>query len=225
MKGHQKIWVLAYFLCGVAELLAEGFSLLPLLYLTKPLLMTLLIWLWMTVPDEDTIPFLKGLAVLSLVFSLWGDMFLMIDRGTLFLYGLISFLLCHILYIWMFVILSPWKKKDLFWAIPAYGFAIGMIGLLFPRAGEMAVPSAVYALVISTMLWRALCLLGERPIPKKGLILVLAGVILFVLSDSLIGWNKFVNPVPYARLLIMALYITSQYGIHRGLMELTEKKN
>jgi uncharacterized membrane protein YhhN len=44
----------------------------------------------------------------------------------------------------------------------------------------------------------------------------MAGVLLFVLSDSLIAANKFGQPVPYARVLIMSTYLLGQYFIARN---------
>ncbi|MCB0548246.1 MAG: hypothetical protein KDD19_11740, partial [Phaeodactylibacter sp.] len=48
---------------------------------------------------------------------------------------------------------------------------------------------------------------------------LMAGILLFILSDSLIALNKFrvdLVVIPYARLWIMATYLLGQYWIARN---------
>jgi len=51
---------------------------------------------------------------------------------------------------------------------------------------------------------------------RKIYLLVLAGAILFVLSDSMIAINRFTQPFELARIAIMSSYITAQYLIAIG---------
>ena len=37
-----------------------------------------------------------------------------------------------------------------------------------------------------------------------------AGAALFLLSDMILSWNKFVSPVPYSNILIMTTYYSGQ---------------
>ncbi len=48
--------------------------------------------------------------------------------------------------------------------------------------------------------------------------LVFAGSLLFLLSDSMIAFNKFHSDIPMAGFLIMLTYIAAQYLIMRGLI-------
>jgi uncharacterized membrane protein YhhN len=43
-----------------------------------------------------------------------------------------------------------------------------------------------------------------------------SGAVLFVASDSILAWNKFVNHVPHSHLLIMGTYGLAQWGIAMG---------
>lgn len=47
-------------------------------------------------------------------------------------------------------------------------------------------------------------------------ILVSTGAMLFSISDWLIGWNRFVNPIPSGRLITIVTYHIGQFGIIVG---------
>jgi uncharacterized membrane protein YhhN len=65
-------------------------------------------------------------------------------------------------------------------------------------------PVAAYMVVIGAMLATALAV---------GNPLAAAGAVLFVTSDSLIAWNRFVGKVPNASVLIMVTYHLGQAGL------------
>ena len=75
------------------------------------------------------------------------------------------------------------------------------------------IPVAFYALTISAMLWRALARLGEPNIARASAWLAAIGAVLFVISDSLIGINRFVAPFDAARYAIIVTYWLGQFGI------------
>jgi uncharacterized membrane protein YhhN len=53
---------------------------------------------------------------------------------------------------------------------------------------------------------------------SKSFTLVFAGAISFMLSDSLLAINKFMQPLPLAGLAIMFTYILAQYLIVEGVV-------
>jgi uncharacterized membrane protein YhhN len=71
----------------------------------------------------------------------------------------------------------------------------------------------VVALVFS---WLGDILLQLTQFRDTFFLLVLAGAILFVLSDSMIAINRFTQPFELARIAIMSSYITAQYLIAVG---------
>jgi uncharacterized membrane protein YhhN len=75
----------------------------------------------------------------------------------------------------------------------------------------MQLPVAVYALAITAMVGSVTNLQGliDASIFRP----LLAGVLLFLLSDTLIAVNKFLTPLPLAGLAIMATYLLAQYLI------------
>lgn len=79
--------------------------------------------------------------------------------------------------------------------------------------GPLLIPVACYALAISAMLWRALARLGQPGLNITSTRLATIGAALFVLSDSLIGINRFVAPFEAAPMAIMLSYWLGQWGI------------
>jgi len=214
-----------YLLLSLANLYGEYSRSEALIISTKPLLLaTLAVWFYLQLrPLQGRFP---RFILAGLIFSIGGDVLLMlVENGPgeerFFLWGLGSFLLAQLSYMLGFlnypearhglIARSPWR------AWPFALFLAGMAGLLWPGiAGPMRVPVLVYACAITGMATAAFNL---RPLLAwevfRGL---MAGILLFLLSDSLIALNKFradAVAIPYARLLIMATYLLGQYWIAR----------
>lgn len=69
-------------------------------------------------------------------------------------------------------------------------------------AGIIRTGTGIYACLICTMLVMALLQRSS---------LYALGAVLFVFSDFILAWNKFVEPVTYSRLLIMIPYYAAQW--------------
>lgn len=157
--------------------------------------------------------------VLAALFFSWvGDILLLFqpkDEGF-FLGGLASFLLAHIFYILFFhsirvreVITGKWWLL----LIVAVYYAF-LLFLLSNQLGGMEVPVKVYGAVISFMFILALHLLWLRN--KKAGGMLMAGALLFVISDSVLAIDKFYQSFNGAGLVIMLTYGLAQFFIVRG---------
>ena len=183
-----------------------------LVYIFKPLTTLLIIWMAVSGPI-DPIPgynwLYKWLIVAGLVFCLGGDVFLMLP-ASYFIAGLISFLIGHLLYIAAFVSDGGFHLAP-GWLIPlaAYGFV--MYRLLAPGLGRLKVPVIVYILAILVMAWQAL----ERwsALGTNGALLAAAGALLFVISDSVLAYDRFRNKFKAARIMVLATYWAAQWLI------------
>lgn len=171
----------------------------------------------------------KKLLLIALLFSWIGDIILLFaDRGELyFIFGLVAFLISHVVYIFLFnKQLKPKKDRNraIYWsgvtAIIAY--LMIFLSILLPSLGELTIPVFVYALVISTMLLFALkgFLIWQKPASWY----VLLGAIVFVSSDSILAFDKFYSPIMYNSFFIMVTYILAQYLIVVGILKLNQKK-
>ncbi len=148
---------------------------------------------------------------LGLLFSLAGDIIL--DwPADLFVFGLGAFLIGHLCYLVAYLSDSQrFAPLALLLALAAGG---GMFAVLASRPlGPLLIPVAFYALTISAMLWRALARVGEPKIARASAWLAAVGAVLFVISDSLIGINRFVAPFDAARYAIIVTYWLGQFGI------------
>ncbi len=155
------------------------------------------------------------------ILSLFGDVFLMLP-GNFFIPGLVSFLLAHVSYI---VGLNadgldlPWQSVIFLLGLAAISYWLyGKLASAMNAKGQQSLksPVLVYVLVISLMVFSAL-LTGWRA-PWLGLpaLLVSLGAVLFYASDGQLAWDKFVQPLPHARLRVMVTYHLGQLGIFAG---------
>jgi uncharacterized membrane protein YhhN len=55
--------------------------------------------------------------------------------------------------------------------------------------------------------------------PKPASIYLFTGAISFVLSDSILAFNKFYQPVPLSGFLIMATYLYAQWALVRSCLK------
>jgi uncharacterized membrane protein YhhN len=139
--------------------------------------------------------------LLGLCLSLVGDVFLMLPRDC-FLQGLGAFLLAHLAYIAAFWGRAPGYPRSSLIAAPLLlGLGLWIFALLARelrrRGTKLLVAVGLYVLVILTMAWRAIA----TQVP-----LVVAGALLFLLSDALLGLNRFHRKIPWAQGWIMLTY-------------------
>ncbi len=165
-------------------------------------------------------------ALIAFVFSLAGDSFLMfVNRGmNYFISGLASFLVAQIGYILLFLRTvkisgnQPFLKKGLFW-LTVYIIYGGTIYLLLFNRLDFVLKIAVFIYMIALLGMSATALNRFKTVGPASFILVFAGSILFVISDSLIAVDKFLVLLPNDRFLVMATYMPAQYLIMRGVLK------
>jgi alkenylglycerophosphocholine hydrolase len=129
--------------------------------------------------------------------SALGD-FLLEARPSFFLYGLLAFLAAHIAYVAAFLAAS--RRPALLRAIPFAAWGVMAFALLRDGLADLRVPVAVYMAAIVSMMWRASAV-GP---------LALTGAVLFGASDSLIAFDRFHAPLPWAPFPIILLYWAGQ---------------
>ncbi len=190
----------------------------PLQLFTKPLLIPLLMWwVWLNTGPSKR----RSIILVALFFSFAGDVFLLFEykNPVLFIPGLISFLLTHILYIVYFLSL-PGTQKSLLRTSPllallVVGYGLALLYILYPSLGALKIPVIIYATVIMCMLLASLHV--YKRIPQAAGRLFIAGACFFILSDSLLAVNKFHNPLAFP-FLIMLTYCMAQFLIVKGFL-------
>ena len=146
----------------------------------------------------------------GLLLSAVGD-FCLEWASSWFLAGLVAFLLAHLAYLTAYVHLV--RRARLILLVPVAAFGIGSFRVLEPSLGDMTIPVALYTTVICCMLWRAWALIGERPDEPRKAWLAALGATSFALSDTLVAWNRFVEPSTTLALVLMLLYWGGQWAI------------
>lgn len=138
---------------------------------------------------------------MALFFGALGDALLAYNR---FVPGLAAFLIGHIFYIILWS--GHFELKKRLNIIPAVFFGVTTSYFLIPFLGGMATPVVVYIAVITLMA-------ASASTSSLANLWGILGVYCFLFSDLLIAWNRFVEPVPMAGLLIMATYYFAQAAI------------
>lgn len=148
---------------------------------------------------------------IGLLCSLAGD--LLLDwPGDLFVFGLGAFLLAHLTYLRAY--LSDCRRPAYALLLLAAGIGGGMFAVLTSGGlGPLLIPVLLYTLAISAMLWRALARVTSAELDAHSSGLAAGGAALFVLSDSLIGINRFVAPFAAAPYAIILSYWLGQWVI------------
>ena len=184
--------------------------------LTKCLLMPLLIafYLVQAVPVDP-------LVVAALFMGLIGDFLLTrIERPAFFDLGLVSFLVGHLLYAFIFL-----RSTEYLQSVPAWfyslslfylGITLLLVSLLENGLKEFKIPFLVYCGGISLM--SLLALARVFSMPAAAFLLPFAGSLLFITSDSILAYGQFRAKVKNSDLLVMTTYLAAQILIICGLM-------
>ncbi|HWI62872.1 MAG TPA: lysoplasmalogenase [Symbiobacteriaceae bacterium] len=186
-----------------------------MVFLLKPGTMLLIIALAVGGVRSDATGTYAMWVVAALVASVVGDVALMLGR---FLPGLSAFLVAHLLYIYAVwgtlpVRLVPADVVTGLAMLLYAGYLIRRMEEGMRASGQRAllVPVTVYIAVIAVMVWRSVGLVFQPgALPVSGA-LVAVGAVLFCVSDTILGWNKFVRPVAHRDLLVMSTYFAAQY--------------
>jgi len=153
-----------------------------------------------------------ALLVAGLALSALGDLFLSRDGEKAFISGLVSFLAAHVAYIVLFA--SIGQSPAMLLSLPLVLAAAALIAvslallriILRHVSSELRLPVMVYCTALVLMGLTALA--TERP-P------IIAGAVMFVASDAILAWERFVEPAvsarkPPMRLAVWVLYYVAQ---------------
>ncbi len=148
------------------------------------------------------------LAVLTgIICSLTGDIFLMLPGSVFrhgFLCGLLSFLLAHLCFLRALISDSRFAGRPLaFVGIAALG-AINLWILWPGLPAALRIPVVTYVCLLLCMTAQAI----SRGLQLRSLSgrLALIGGMCFMLSDTLLAYNRFYTPITHSPLLILSSY-------------------
>lgn len=176
----------------------------------------LIIWVFQVPRDR-----FANLIMLGLIISLAADLVMQWDR-SLFLPGLLLFLIAQIIYIVAFA--GAARQGRWVRLLPFAVWGIVAFLILNPYLTDLLLPVAVYMVAIVSMMWRAAALVGAHGKSQAFELAALLGAISFGLSDTLLAFNRFIwhdtlamfniqQAVPFVSTLVIILYWLGQWGI------------
>ena len=179
-------------------------------FVCKPATLVLLIAVAIAIdPEHGSV---RAWFVAALVLSLAGDIFLMLPREQ-FEAGLAAFLLAHVCYIAGFVARG---LRGVAFVLALGGVAVVLAPVavrvlrgVSARDPARRPPVVAYLVVIATMLAAAVA---------SGNPFAIAGAALFVASDAMIAWSRFVADFDTASVAIMVTYHLAQAGLVLSLL-------
>lgn len=198
MNKKTYCWII--FLIASAAMISDFFDYHSFFYLLKPLTTIFILLLPLLFPEESLLQYRRDL-ITGFLFCLIGDVLLL--KASLFVWGLISFFIGHLFFIRAFRKLFVWHWS-LKIGLPLLVFAVLVLSLIYPQLGDLLIPVIFYMGVIVVMSWQGIHLSLQTKIPQfKG---VGVGAILFLISDSLIAFNKFYESFSGSGILILTTY-------------------
>lgn len=212
----------AFAIIFFAEIIAVTTNLKELRFVTKPLItISLMLFTYLTIKRKSRF---TNKIITGLFFSLLGDVFLMFPHidELYFMLGLGFFLIAHLFYISAFYLDSTNKiaveKRYVLPIFLMFGFfCMSFYLLLRPNLGSMNIPVLVYSFTITMMAIMASLRYGKTN--SKSFTWLLIGAILFLISDAVLAYNKFVERIEIGDLLIMVTYMLAQFFITMGTVE------
>ena len=215
------IWLVLVFIFASLEALAVSKNLEGLEYLAKPAVMVcLFLWLYSSTGLQGN-TFWFGVGIL---FSLAGDVLLMISLDRLFLFGLAAFLFGHLSYITGFKdelgTVSAWSLLLLvFIAVSVIRMMRRIVGAMRAKGeNNLVYPVIIYGSVISMMLYAAMSTIYDPAWKTSAALFVSLGAFLFCASDVILAWDKFVSPVKNGRVFNIVTYYLGQIGLVAGVI-------
>jgi uncharacterized membrane protein YhhN len=182
--------------------------------ITKPtfmLLLTGLAWsLFTAAPPPDAPQIVPLLAALGL--SLLGDVFLLHSTVVRFRLGLLAFLAAHVAYVWT-ILDTPGPEAIPWLVLPT----LLVLVFLYGRWGRHVVRfagsdrGAVFVYLLALVVLAVVAAVKGDPV-------VLAGCLLFVVSDTVLGHDRFVLERRWAPVVVMLTYHAAQVLIVVGLL-------
>jgi uncharacterized membrane protein YhhN len=184
--------------------------------ISKCLLLPLLI-IYLTVSTPNTTA-IKKMALLALFFSWLGDVVLL-SEGNYFVLGMLAFTMAHVRNGKILVRLQAFQLTGATWI--GLGLALGTISLVYyflqTSLETFLIPVVVYMVFISTV-WVLSFNLTNHPKYKAAAInFFIPGMFLFVLSDGILAFNKFLLHQPERwDIWVMLTYALAQWLLTEG---------
>ena len=208
-----KLVFLVFILVSVLEIVGVLFKIPMLVLIFKPLILLSLIALYAVSVSKR-----NEIYILALIFSFFGDVFLIFDGELFFMVGLVSFLISHLIFIKIVVnrLQKSTVSSVVFSVAPFLILLLFLIFFLKPYLNELLFPVIIYGITIS--IFGMVSLLDYLNTKTKKALFMFIGAIIFICSDGLLAINKFYSANAIFAVLVMITYIIAQYFICKSMI-------
>lgn len=186
-------------------------------YAFKPLT-TLLIFLAAWRVDKPVNPRYRHAILAGIAMSLCGDVFLMLPKDVIatgFLLGLTSFLIAHLLFLRALTSDARLFGKPLV-AVAFLLIGAGNLAVLWPGlAAGLKLPVTLYVACLVAMTSQAVT--RHLQLRTRASRLAAIGGVCFMISDTVLAYNRFYMPIPASALWILGTYYTALLLIARSV--------
>ncbi len=203
----RDVWQYLFFFFSLLFTVATSYEPYQLSWLLKVLPTLLLIY----VAIENLEWKSSKLFIIGLAFSMVGDFTFGFFGSSGFIFGLGSFFIAHIFYLFYF---GRWQ-----WNTAKAGLAVVVLAggsyvmsHLLPNLGVLFYPVIGYMFILIFMAFASFFSI------KSNIWYVLGGIS-FVISDSILGVNKFYIQFDASHILIMVSYYFAQYSLLKGCLK------
>ena len=181
------------------------------IYIFKPFstILILAICLWSLSRPNVNISYTAIIAA-GLIFSLGGDIALILPLAKAFFIGLLFFILTHLIYGLGFTWFNGFFWQDTFSAAIIVALSTIIYVYLYPSLGKMKLAAAFYVLIISFMVWRAVSVRFGTVFSPIQAGLIISGAILFYMADTLEAFYRFKNQIVRLRAVYLSFYYAGQ---------------
>ena len=192
----------------IARQIGTWKSIIPLKYAFTPLITALIAGIALCSICNSGASAYRALILSALVMSLVADTLLMIVEVNLMRYGILYFMLAHVLYILAFSIEYDFKSWNVI-----LGASMLLLLLLFytrirGKTSGLDAAVMVYTAVICLMIFFAAARLGHEV--NRSTVLSFAGAMVFLVSDFAIALFTFIKPLKQESVIVWSLYAPAQ---------------
>ncbi|GGD48285.1 lysoplasmalogenase [Lacimicrobium alkaliphilum] len=160
----------------------------------------------------------KYLLLTALAFSATGDILLALPLTASFSFGLGAFLIAQLIYSVNFWRFRHWQR----WKIAPLTLVVVIAGVLFwrlqPVLNTLYWPVLIYMLALTAMATTAI-------VASKSAPWLIVGAACFIISDALLAWDHFIQPLAWSEFAVMLSYYLAQYCLVNGALTITTKSN
>ena len=212
---HSKLII--FIAISVVHLVAHLMAFQWLVFITKPLLIPILLWYFSEGLSVGNLTLIQKRMVAALSLAWIGDIINLYSQVShwIFMAGIIVFLAMQIMYIIICFYLISFKQINLlyliFCALLFITYGSILLWILLPHLNDLTIPVLIYASALT--LTGIASALTKDQLPRNVFYCLLTGTILYIITDSLDAINNFKASFPYASFWIALTYLAAQMMI------------